>query len=223
MERLARLGPRLAVFILIAASAISAWILVRHGAIGPTTIHDALAHNRLAVPVFILLQIVASLTFIPRLILGVAAGLIFGFAWGAVWAILGAEAGAAVGFALWRWIGAGAIDLKATAKRRRIADIARQSAELAEKGGWRAVAITRLMPLPHSFVNIALALTKVGWVDYLVGSLIGMLPMTLLQVDIGAAGGKLLQGDGAWLAASLLLALGLAGSFLMKRLASRRL
>jgi uncharacterized membrane protein YdjX (TVP38/TMEM64 family) len=202
---------------MVAATAVAAWTLVHHGAIDPVVIRNALAGSDMAALLFVILQIVASLTFIPRTILGIAAGLMFGFAWGACWAILGAEAGAAAGFALWRWIGGGRFDPATSPRIGRI--VAR-----AEKGGWRAVAITRLIPgLPHSLVNIALALTTIGWADYLAGSLIGMLPMTLLQVDIGAAGGQLLRGQGAWIAGSLLLAAGLAGSFLIKRVASRRL
>jgi uncharacterized membrane protein YdjX (TVP38/TMEM64 family) len=206
----------LAVFGLVVAGAFGSWLLVRNGAIDPAVIRDAIAGNRLSAAAFVLLQVLASLTFVPRTILGIAAGLIFGFAWGAFWAIFGAEAGAAAGFALWRWIGTG--------WGRPISPRLAQLAQRAEQGGWRAVAIARLIPgLPHSLVNAALALTRVGWRDYLVGSLVGMLPMTLLQVDIGAAGGRMLQGQGAWIAGSLLLAIGLAGTFLVKHVAARRL
>jgi uncharacterized membrane protein YdjX (TVP38/TMEM64 family) len=217
LGRFARIAPRGAVCLLIVLAAAAAWMLRDHGMIGAAAIRDAVAGSRAAALLFVALQIVASLTFVPRTIMGIAAGLIFGFAWGALWAILGAEAGAAAGFALWRWIGGGGFEKAASP---RVAAIVAR----VEKGGWRSVAIARLIPgLPHSVVNTALALTTVGWTDYLVGSMIGMLPMTLLQVDIGAAGGQLLQGQGAWIAGSLLLMAGLAGSFLIKRLASRRL
>jgi uncharacterized membrane protein YdjX (TVP38/TMEM64 family) len=39
-----------------------------------------------------------------------------------------------------------------------------------EHGGWRAVAILRLTPLPHSVTNTLLAMTNVSWRDYLLGS-----------------------------------------------------
>jgi uncharacterized membrane protein YdjX (TVP38/TMEM64 family) len=95
--------------------------------------------------------------------------------------------------------------------------------EKAEQGGWRAVAIVRLIPgLPHSIVNTALALTKLGWADYLIGSFLGMLPMTLFQVDVGVAGDQVLLGQGNWLIASLGLAMLFGASFLIKRAASRR-
>jgi uncharacterized membrane protein YdjX (TVP38/TMEM64 family) len=217
LERFARIGPRLAAFIVIAGGAVLALVLVHRGAIDPMAIRNMIAGHPAAPLLFIVFQVIASLVvFIPRTILGIAAGLMFGFGWGAVWAILGAEAGAAAGFALWRWIGAGNFDLDSVAGLRPIV-------ERAEKGGWRAVAITRLVPAPHGIVNAALAYTKVRWGAYLAGSLVGMLPMTLVQVDIGAAGGNAVEGGGRWLIWCLLLALGLAGSFLIKRIASRRL
>jgi uncharacterized membrane protein YdjX (TVP38/TMEM64 family) len=78
------------------------------------------------------------------------------------------------------------------------------------------VAILRLMPLPHSVANTLLAMTNVSWRDYLLGSFAGMLPMTIAQVDIGASGSAILNGR-QWLLACLMLALGLAATFLLKR------
>jgi len=191
-------------------------VLFHRGQLDPVAIKDAVAGSFAAPAIFVGLQILASLLFVPRTVLGIAAGLIFGFAWGAFWANLGAVAGAAAGFALWRWIGAGEVDIEATP---RLGPLIQR----AESGGWRAVAIVRLMPaLPHSLANMGLALTKVGWRDYLLGSFVGMLPMTLVQVDIGAAGGTALAGHRGWIWGSLLLALGLGASFVIRRAGNRR-
>jgi uncharacterized membrane protein YdjX (TVP38/TMEM64 family) len=79
----------------------------------------------------------------------------------------------------------------------------------------------RLTPLPHSVVNTALALTNLSWRDYLVGSFAGMLPMTLVQVGIGASGGAAFGGHGGWAVACLLLATGLGATFFLKRVTRR--
>ena len=115
--------------------------------------------------------------------------------------------GAAAGFALVRWFGVtGVLDelpgVGAMVRR-------------AEQGGWRAVTILRLTPVPHSVANTLLAMTNLSWRDYLLGSVIGMLPMTLVQVDLGASGSAILNGR-QWMLACLMLALGLAASFLLK-------
>jgi uncharacterized membrane protein YdjX (TVP38/TMEM64 family) len=189
--------------------------LVHRGAIDPVAIRDAVAGSVFAPLIFIALQVAASLLFVPRTFLGIAAGLLFGLAWGSVLAILGALAGAAAGFALWRWVGHGQIDIEATPRIGPLID-------RAEKGGWRAVAIVRLVPwLPHGVANTALALTKLGWRDYLVGSFIGMLPMTLFQVDVGAAGGHIMDGGRGLLTSLALLVALFALSFSLRRKAQR--
>jgi uncharacterized membrane protein YdjX (TVP38/TMEM64 family) len=194
----------------IALLALAAGItlaIVYHKAIHPAAIRGAIAANPLAPAIFVLLQVAASLLFVPRTVLGIAAGLIFGFVWGSIWATAGAVAGAAAGFALVRWFGVtGVLDespgVGAMVKR-------------AEQGGWRAVTILRLTPVPHSVANTLLAMTNLSWRDYLLGSVIGMLPMTLVQVDLGASGSAILNGR-QWILACLMLALGFAASFLLK-------
>ncbi|MEY4707816.1 MAG: hypothetical protein RJB58_1539 [Pseudomonadota bacterium] len=180
--------------------------------IDPVAIRDAIAANPFAPVIFIGLQMAASLLFVPRTVLGIAAGLIFGFFWGTIWAITGALAGAAAGFAFVRWFGAtGMLDTSPGIGR---------LVERAETGGWRTVAILRLTPLPHSLTNTLLAMTNLSWRHYLIGSFVGMLPMTLAQVDIGAAGVALLQGE-QWLVACLMLAAGIGASFWLGRRGSQ--
>jgi uncharacterized membrane protein YdjX (TVP38/TMEM64 family) len=193
--------------LLLVAMGIALAVLYRD-AIDPVAVQRAIAAEPLAPLYFILLQVAASLLFIPRTVLGIAAGLIFGLFWGSLWALIGALAGAAAGFALVRWFGVtGLLDSSPGIGRL----VAR-----AEHGGWRAVAILRLTPVPHSVANTLLAMTNLKWRDYLLGSFAGMLPMTLAQVDIGASGSAILNG-GQWVLACLMLASGLLASFLLKR------
>ena len=206
----ARIGPRVAVGTVILTGAAWALLSFHRGALEPTVIRDAIQNQPLAPIIFIGLQVIASLLFIPRTILGIAAGLVFGFVWGSVWALVGAEAGAAAGLAVVRWLGAGRFNLEDTPRLGPLV-------ERAEQGGWQAVALLRLFPgLPHGIVNTALGLTRISWRDYLVGSFLGMLPMTIAQVDIGAAGGLALTGGRAWIVA-LIAAIGIAATYFLKR------
>jgi uncharacterized membrane protein YdjX (TVP38/TMEM64 family) len=194
--------------LLVVVLGIALAFLYRH-AIDPMAIRDAIAANPLAPVIFIALQVVASLLFVPRTVLGIAAGLVFGFYWGMLWALCGAMAGAATAFALARWFGVtGALD-----ESPGMGAMVRK----AEQGSWRAVAILRLTPVPHSLANTLLAMTNLSWRDYLLGSFAGMLPMTIAQVDIGASGSAILNGR-QWLLACLMLALGLAATFLLRRI-----
>jgi len=197
---------RIIALVLVAAGIVLA--VFYRDRIDPMAISRTIAAQPLAPLYFILLQVAASLLFIPRTVLGIAAGLVFGLFWGALWALLGAMAGAAAGFALARWFGVtGMLDASPGIGR---------MVERTEHGGWRAVAILRLTPVPHSVANTLLAMTNLRWRDYLLGSFAGMLPMTLAQVDIGASGNAILEG-GQWILACLMLAFGLLASFLLKR------
>jgi len=198
---------------LLALLAGVALAIVYRDALDPEVLRPIIDENPVSPLFFIFLQILASLFFVPRTVLGIAAGMVFGLVWGCVWAIVGSIAGAAAGFAFVRWLGAEGALAAAPGIGKYI--------ERAEHGHWRAVAIVRLLPLPHSAVNTALAATTLKWRDYLIGSSLGMLPMTIAQVNIGASGGELLFGHGSWVFASLMLAAGLGISFLVKRSASR--
>ncbi|HVW75760.1 MAG TPA: VTT domain-containing protein [Rhizomicrobium sp.] len=193
--------------LLIVIMGVALAFLHRH-AIDPGAIRAAIAANPLAPVTFIALQLVASLLFVPRTVMGIAAGLVFGLFWGTLWALCGAMAGAAAAFALTRWFGLSELLDRSPG----VGALARR----AEQGGWRAVAILRLTPVPHSVANTLLAMTAVSWRDYLAGSFVGMLPMTVAQVGVGASGKVILEGR-QWLFACLLLAFALGATFLLKR------
>lgn len=146
------------------------------------------------VPVaFVVAHIAASLFFVPRSVMALVATLLFGF-WSACWwATLGATAGAMTGFLIARYINSGFI---VPEEMKRLGPVL----ERAEDGGWRAVAVIRLLPLlPHSLINYALGLTRLGLAEYTLGSLAGMLPETYVFVNLAVTGRRALDG-GTWLA-----------------------
>lgn len=183
------LAARLVVLALLVAGVAAAWVW--RGVFDPAQLNATAARSPAAVLAFLALQIAASLFFVPRTLLAIGAGLLFGMWWGTLWAALGSVAGAVCGFLIARYLSAGIFDRIEPA---RLAALRQQ----AERGGWRTVAVVRLVPvIPHSLTNYALGLTKIGLGAYAIGSLLGQLPMTVAFVDLGAAGGRLLSG-GDW-------------------------
>jgi uncharacterized membrane protein YdjX (TVP38/TMEM64 family) len=175
---------------MIAAGLAAAWY--ERAALDPVAIRNAVAGYPAAPLVFLALQIVASLLFIPRTLLAVAAGLLFGAWWGLFWAALGGTLGAIGGFLVARYINSGWLDLESLP---RIGPILLK----AERGGWRAVTALRLIPvIPHSLSNYALGLTRIRLGPYALGSFLGQLPMTIAYVDLAAAGGRLAGGHADW-------------------------
>jgi uncharacterized membrane protein YdjX (TVP38/TMEM64 family) len=200
----------MAVAALVAAGLVGVWIY--RGSLDPAGIQALVAGQPLAPVVFILIHTVASLLFVPRTVFGIAAGLLFGLWWGAALAIFGSMTGALAGFALARYVNSGLVEVERTPG---LGPLLRR----AEDGGWRVVAIVRLVPvLPHALVNYALGLTQVPLGSYALGSLVGMLPMTALYVDLGAAGGQALTGRPSWLEPTLVGLVALAASLLLPRL-----
>ena len=206
-----RRTARLVVLVLLAIGAASVW---RWRAIlDPTTITAAIGRYPAAPLGFLAVHIAASLLFIPRTLLAIVAGLLFGMGWGIVWAAMGSVAGAVAGFLVARFVNSDLVD------PRRLGPIV----GAVERGGWRAVAVLRLIPvIPHSLANYALGLTRLPLAAYSLGSLLGQLPLTIAYVDLGAAGGRLMRGSANWVAPTLIGLAALSLSLLISAVVRRR-
>ena len=209
-----RLAGRLAIVVIVLAGAIFLW--ARQGAVNAEAITQVIATYPAAPLVFLGIHIVASLIFFPRTVLAVAAGALFGAWAGALWAVLGATIGAAAGFLLARYVNGGLLDLESM---QRLGPVLLR----AERGGWRAVAVLRLIPvIPHALTNYALGLTRLPLGAYAMGSLVGQLPMAIACADFGAAGERLAAGKAGWLAPTLIGLAVLGLSVLVPKLAARK-
>ena len=209
-----RRATRLVLVGLIATAAIAAWHW--RTVFDPIAITSAIGHYPSAPLGFIAAHIAASLIFVPRSLFAIAAGLLFGTGWGIVWAELGSVAGAAAGFLLARYVSSGLIDFQRGSRSRSLLG-------WVEGGGWRAVALLRLIPiLPHSVANYGLGLTALPLGAYAFGSLIGQLPLTIAYVELGAAGERLLAGGTGWIEPTLIGFAALSLSFLSSEYFRRR-
>jgi uncharacterized membrane protein YdjX (TVP38/TMEM64 family) len=209
-----RIVGRAALLLLVIAG-IGYAIANRH-ALDAASLAAAIGRYPAAPLVFLLVHTLASLVFFPRTVLGAAAGVLFGAWWGTVWAALGSTIGAVAGFLLARHLNAGLIDLEAMP---RFGPMLLR----AERGGWRAVAVLRLIPvIPHSLSNYALGLTRLNLGAYALGSFIGQLPMTIAFTQFGAAGEEIAAGKAGWLVPTLIGASALVVTVIVPKLASRR-
>ena len=206
-----RRTARLVVLVLLAIGAASVWQW--RAILDPTTITAAIGRYPAAPLGFLAVHIAASLLFIPRTLLAIVAGLLFGMGWGIVWAATGSVAGAVAGFLVARFVNSDLVD------PRRLGPIV----GAVERGGWRAVAVLRLIPvIPHNLANYALGVTRLPLAAYALGSLLGQLPLTIAYVDLGAAGGRLMRGSANWVAPTLIGLAALSLSLLIPAVARRR-
>jgi uncharacterized membrane protein YdjX (TVP38/TMEM64 family) len=206
-------GARLFVLASLAAGIAAAWHW--RGNLDPAAISLAIGHSPVAPLAYLAAHVLASLVFVPRTVLAVAAGLLFGMWAGLLWAAIGSVAGAAAGFLVARYLAAGF----SMREGGRFAP----HLERAAQGGWRMVAMLRLVPvLPHSFANYGFGLTPIPLGPYAFGSLVGQLPMTVAYVEFGAAGGRLMLGHAHWIEPTVIGFAALAFSLALPILARRR-
>jgi uncharacterized membrane protein YdjX (TVP38/TMEM64 family) len=137
---------------------------------------------------FVLLWVVATVFFLPGLLLTIAGGLIFGAVWGTVWTTIGANLGAVAAFLIGRYVARGAVE-NVVAKNHGLraidAGVRRQ--------GWRMLMITRLVPIfPFNIQNYVYGLTDIPLKTYVLVTLPCMLPATIAY---SFAAGSVRTGD----------------------------
>jgi uncharacterized membrane protein YdjX (TVP38/TMEM64 family) len=132
--------------------------------------------------VLVAFYLLSCIFLIPGSIATLAAGFLFGLWVGSITAVVGSMLGACAAFLLGRttirrWVA------------RRVARSGRFIAvdEAIGERGFQLVLLSRLSPVsPFILLNYAFGFTKVSFRQYLWGSLVGMLPGTILFVYIGA-------------------------------------
>ncbi|MBA3342954.1 MAG: TVP38/TMEM64 family protein [Gemmatimonadaceae bacterium] len=136
--------------------------------------------------VFIAGYIIATVAFVPGLILTLAAGAIFGLLHGTIYVFIGATLGSTAAFLVARYLARPIVE-KRLAGNERFQRIDRA----IEAEGGRMIVLMRLSPLfPFNALNYALGISKVGFLPYVLGS-VGMIPGTLLYVYYGKLAGDL--------------------------------
>ncbi len=134
--------------------------------------------------VFMGIYIIATILFLPGLILTIGAGAAFGIGWGFLGASIGSTIGAGCAFLIGRHLARDKV-AAALEGNPKFAAIDRA---VGEKG-WKIVALLRLSPVvPFNLQNYFYGLTSIPFWPYLLASWIGMMPGTLLYVYLGAAG-----------------------------------
>ncbi len=151
-----------------------------------------------------------TLSPLPKTVFTLAAGALFGVFLGLLVVVLGAMIGAVVAFYLGRWLGRDGVQRLTRIRAERF------DAQLAEHGLW-AVLVLRLIPLvPFTALNYLAGLTALRLRDFLIGTVIGMIPATTASITLGAYGSQPTSWPFLAAAAALLLLSGV-GMFLAAR------
>jgi len=164
--------------------------------------------NRLGflAPVFFLLvYCVATIFFLPTMMLTLAGGAIFGPVFGTLINLLGASLGAACAFCISRyWVS----DWLAAKKIDRINKLITG----VERRGWQFVAMVRIVPIiPFNLVNYGFGLTRIKFSHYLITTLIFLTPTEIISTWCGYAGmDMLIHSEELYKHANLFFVLGVS-------------
>ena len=142
---------------------------------------------------FVVVYVLATLLFLPGLILTTGAGASFGVLTGSVLVSVASTIGASLAFFIGRYLARDWVE-------GRIADnrLFETVDDTIGAEGWKVVGLLRLAPtIPFNLLNYALGVTRVKFSHYLVASWLGMMPGTVLYVYIGSIIGAAVGEDRA--------------------------
>jgi uncharacterized membrane protein YdjX (TVP38/TMEM64 family) len=157
--------------------------------------------------VFAIMQVlVAASGILPASLLGVAAGAIYGLTLGFLLAAVSTLVGALLSFFLGRSLFRATVE-RLAARRPRLRNL---DARIAREG-WKLVCLLRVSPImPFSATSLALGLSAVGLLDYVIGTL-ASLPALCAYVFIGTLADTSLAGWATGASPVRLVLLGIGG------------
>lgn len=131
---------------------------------------------------FILIYALASIIFLPTMVLTIAGGAIFGPLLGTVLNLFGATLGAALSFLIMRHLIYNKLFIKPGERLNRLI-------HGVEQRGWMFVALLRVVPIiPFNIVNYGLGITGIKFRLYLLTTFIFLIPAEIVYTYCGYAG-----------------------------------
>jgi uncharacterized membrane protein YdjX (TVP38/TMEM64 family) len=146
---------------------------------------------------------------VPRLLLCPIGGMAFGFWQGLLWAQLGTMLGYYATFLFVRWSGRDFI-LRKWPRLNRYTRFSR-------KNGMISVLLIRQLPITGFYINLLLGLIPLSHADFLLGTVIGILPAAVPATLVGSGASAFSSGESK-LYTLLAIAAGIALWFLAGRL-----
>lgn len=125
---------------------------------------------------------IATVCFMPTMILTLAGGALFGPILGSMFNLAGATLGAVCAFSISRyWMFERIVHKKNDRINQLITGV--------ERWGWQFIALTRLVPvIPFNLVNYGLGLTRIKFHHYVITTIIFLIPVEIISTYCGYVG-----------------------------------
>ena len=134
--------------------------------------------------IYILCFTILPIAFFPVPVLALAAGLLFGFLPGTIYTLIGATLNSAIMFLMAKVL---AKDAVTNLLQRKLPKKWNSFLfDLDEKRGFGIIFILRLIPaMPYNLINYGAGLTSIKFSSYMLATILGILPGTLVFLNIG--------------------------------------
>jgi phospholipase D1/2 len=172
-------GLRVVAVLLLGGLCIAAWNWIPFAAISPDQVSvwvEPHRHAWYALPMVMLAFI--ALGLFPVLLLITATGIAFGPVLGPIYAMAGCLASASMGFAIGRWLGVRRVERLGGERITRVI-------RALNRNGTLAVFFVRKVPAPFTLVNLVIGASTVRYVDFMLGTLLGMGAMVIALAGFG--------------------------------------
>jgi len=134
--------------------------------------------------IYILCFTMLPIAFFPVPILALAAGLLFGFLPGTIYTLIGAVLNSAIMFLMAKVLAKDAVTN--LLQRKLPENWSSFLFNLDEKKGFGIIFILRLIPaMPYNLINYGAGLTSIKFSSYMLATILGILPGTLVFLNIG--------------------------------------
>jgi uncharacterized membrane protein YdjX (TVP38/TMEM64 family) len=127
---------------------------------------------------FILIYILATALFIPSSIMSFNSAILFGFYQGIIYSVIGIFISSILVFSFSRILAKPFIEDTLKEKYNKLYELDK----FTEKNGFLAVLFLRVLPIPFNLVNIIIGFTKVKFKDYILATMLWMIPEVILIV-----------------------------------------
>ena len=167
------------------------WLITLYGESIRLTVVDLLAWVEglgMWGPVFFILVVTLSmLVLLPGMIFTLSGGFLFGVLNGLLYILAGTALGSSIAFFTGRYLGRNWVDAM-LGKRART----RHFVDVIEAEGMRFIMLTRMVPFfPFKLSNYVFGTTNIAYRKFIIGTCIGIIPISLANVYTGSLAGSL--------------------------------
>lgn len=121
--------------------------------------------------------------FIPSTPFMAIAGILFGFKYGLLYTIIGGVLSSLLVFCISRKLGRNKFEKILTIKYLKYLD--KYNQRLGHRGIWDLIVLRALPIMPFNVLNILMGLSKIKTEEYIIGTVIGLIPSNILAVYFG--------------------------------------